>query len=142
MPVPTSYTEATLAAFQVDALGNLATALGWTAATSAVVEAVTDTLLAYGVSDVATAADIPRLRALARVAIWQAVARATAGYFKFAVETLSFDRDQVHDHALAMIAEAEREAGWVGAGPVLVVTSVSRPHDPYTWVPIDARTLG
>lgn len=142
MPPPTVYTEIELAAFQVAALGDLATALGWVTSTPAVVEAVNDALLTYGVSDVATAANIPRLRALARVAIWQAVVRATAGYFHFSVETLSFDKEQVHEHALKMIAEAEREAGWVGAGPALVVTSVSRPHDPYTWVPIDARTLG
>lgn len=142
MPPPTVYTEAALADFQVTALGELATALGWTSLTPVVVEAVDDALLAYGVADIATVANIPRLRALARVAIWQAVARATAGYFNLAVENLSFDKAQVHDHALAMIAEAEREAGWVGAGPSLVVTSISRPHDPYTWVPIEQRTLG
>jgi hypothetical protein len=134
MPAPASYTETTLADFQLVALGPLAAVLGWTTTVEpAVVEAVNDALLAYGVADAAEATDIPKVRALARLTIWRAVARATAGNYRFSTDGQSFDRQQVHEHALAMIAEAEREGGAVGAGPGMLVASVVRDDasDPY-----------
>lgn len=141
MPIPTAYTEEDLAQFAVLQLGDLATALGWVAEDPRVQEAVTDALLAYGVTLMAEATDVGKLRAHARVAIWRAVARATAGYYRFGADQMSFDRQQVHAQAVRMLAEAEREAGAVGAGPSLVVTSVDYVADPYHYRPDDLRVL-
>lgn len=134
MPIPTAYTEPELAQFALTQLGDLATALSWAVETPSVTEAVTDALLAYGVSAIVDATDVPKLRALGRVAIWRAVARATAGHHRFGADQMSFDRQQVHEHALKMVGEAEREAAALGVGPYgLVVTAVVRDSasDPY-----------
>lgn len=143
MPAPVAYTEAELADYLITALGETATVLGWTSATDQVEEAVNDALLAYfgGAGDVADATDIPKLRALVRVAAWQSVVRWTATRYHFAEGTAEFDRQQVHDQALKALAEAEREAGLVGAGPALVVTPVSYVHDPYACLPDESRVL-
>lgn len=131
MPIPTQYSEADLAQFSITALGPLASALGWDVDTPQVAESVNDALLGYfgGTGLVADATDVAKLRAWARVAIWRRVRDATAGNYRVAVEVLSYDRQQVHEHAVAMVAEAEREAGAVGAGPALVVGSVVRDSD-------------
>lgn len=129
MPIATSYSEAELADFAIVQLDTLAAALTWTAASAAVLEAVTDALLAYGVADPLDATNIPKLRALTRVAIWRSVARATTGWYRFSADQMSFDRQQVHEQALAMIAEAERDAGAIGVGAALVVATVVRDSD-------------
>jgi len=131
MAPPTAYTTAELATFALAQLDALATALAWTTASASVTEAVNDAVLAYGVADVADATDIPKLRALARVSIWRAVARATVGYYRFGADQMSFERGQVHEHALAMIGEAEREATalGVGVGSSLIVATVVRDSD-------------
>lgn len=134
MPAPTAYTEPELCQFLVLQLGELAPALAWVPEDPRVQEAVTDALLAYGAATIAAATDIAVLRAHGRVAIWRAVARATAGHYRFGADQMTFDRAQVHEHAVAMLAEAEREAGAAGAGPALVVATVVRDSssDPYS----------
>lgn len=136
MPAPATYTEDQLASFAVIALGPLAPLLGWTPETPQVAVAVEDAVLAYhgGAGLIANATDVPRLRALARVAIWRAVRDATAGYYRFSTDGQAFDRQQVHEQAVKMVAEAERDAGAWGAGPALVVASVERDDasDPYS----------
>lgn len=131
MPIPVAYTEADLAAFQLNILDTLAATLAWTSVTPAVLEAVNDAVLAYGVADIAGATDIAKLRALARVAIWRAVARATAGFYQFGLDQMTFNRQQVHAQAMTMIGEAERDATalGVGAGARLIVASVARDSD-------------
>jgi hypothetical protein len=134
VPAPTTYSEDALRQFQLTTLGPLAGVLGWTSTVyPAVVEAANDALLAYPAATIADATNVPRLRALARVAIWRAVARETAGNYRFSTDGQAFDRQQIHEHALAMVAEAEREGGAVGAGPAMLVASVVRDDtsDPY-----------
>lgn len=142
MPAPTSYTEETLASFCVRQLGQVATALGWLPESPRVADAVHDALLAYGASTIADATDVPKLRALARLAIWRAAAAETAGHYRFGADQMSFDRQQVHAQARAMVADAEREAAALGVGPsALVVTAVVRPDDYYAYLPDELRTV-
>lgn len=144
MPIPTAYSEAELAQFAVTQLGDLATALGWVPETPQVAEAVNDALVGYfgGSGAIADATDVPKLRALGRVAVWRAAARATAGHYRFGADQMSFDRQQVHEHAVAMLGEAEREAAVFGVGAyALVVTPVQHTADPYAYVPDELRVL-
>lgn len=68
MTVPTSYTEATLADYMVLELASSGLSLAVDA--SSLAEAVNTTLLKYGVTDIADANDMKKLRALAKVEAW------------------------------------------------------------------------
>lgn len=146
MGVPAQYSEAMLAEYQVSALGELASVLGWDAGTAQVQEAVTDTLLDYGASDITSISgtdNIRKLRALSRLSIWRAVAGATAGFYSFTdVASQKFDRDKVHKQALAMLEVAQNEARALGADPTYSVSvwSVQR-TDPYIVVPDEERVI-
>lgn len=86
MPVPTSYTESQLKDYMLSVTSRVATAIqDWTASNFA--EAVTDTLIAYGVDDIADAEEIGKLRGLARVFAWQAMVEATAAQFDSSTDT-------------------------------------------------------
>lgn len=147
MPAPTTYSEALLADYQVSALGDLAAVLGWDAGSSQVLEAVNDALLDYGASDIAsiTGSDnLRKLRALGRVAIWRAVAGATAGFYSFTdVAQQKFDRDKVHKQAVEMLEVAQSEARALGADPTYSVSilSVRRTDDPYAVLPDEERVI-
>jgi len=65
MALPSSYNESTLTRYMLDTLGSIATTLSLTAIDMG--ETVNDVLAAYGVSDIANATDVVKLRALARV---------------------------------------------------------------------------
>lgn len=109
MSVPSSYTEETLASFQLVSLSDVAGILDWTADTPEIQEAVTETLLAYGVEDIASATDIRKLRALARVQAWQAAADALASRYDFEADGGRYDREKLHAHALAQLAAARAQ---------------------------------
>lgn len=135
MPLPAAYTDDALAAFVVRELGLVATQLDWVAETPRVAEAVIDAVAAYGTASAAQATDIAKLRALARVAAWSAAVGATAGNYAVAADGQSFDRQQVHDHARAMLAEAERAASALGVGPAAAVVGRLDRWEPYSYRP-------
>ncbi|MCA9941633.1 MAG: hypothetical protein KC418_23495 [Anaerolineales bacterium] len=110
MPVPTAYTEDELAAYMHSALRDVATAMGWSVAGGDYDEPVIDTLLAYGEDDIADATDMKKLRALAMVAVWQAVVDATVGDYDFSADGGSYSRAQLHDHAVARLTQAQTDA--------------------------------
>jgi hypothetical protein len=142
MPAPTSYSEHWLAEYLLSAnvLGPTATALGWTEPD--VLEAVWQTLLAYGVSTIAEATDIPKLRALAKIEAWRQAANATAGHYRFSTDNQTLDRQQVHEHAVKMLAESERQAASYGLpGSRVQISNIRRRHDPYPYLPEEWRTL-
>lgn len=112
MAIPTSYSEETLKAFMLAALSGLGTALGLTAASFD--EAVNDTLLAYGVSDIAQATDMAKLRGLARVAAWQVAVAAAAGDYDFSADGGNYRRSQLHEQARKGLAAAEADAALYG----------------------------
>lgn len=145
MTTPTSYTEATLAAYMHATLGDVASALGWASGTASYGEAVNETALAYGVDDITTITgreNIARLRALARAESWRQVMAYTAGDFDFSADGASYNRSQVHAQAKAALQLAEADAMRYGAyGFDVVVQNVRDVHDPYAYIPDDDRVL-
>ncbi len=149
MAAPTAYTEATLAAYMHDVLGNVATALGYLAASS-YTEAVNETLLQYGVDDIAEVSGqdaIRLLRALARAQAWRKVANDTAGDYDFKTDSTTFNRSQVHKQALlnltAAISEADALAAELGqaTGYVIEKARARYKDDPYQYWDEDDREL-
>jgi len=129
MAAPTSYTEQTLADFMLTCLQDVATQLGWTALAD-VQEAINETLLAYGVTTIAGATDIRKLRALARREVWHQVASATAGDYDFTADGATYNRSQVHAQALQEFQAASADAG-AFEGFQVEATAVEYEHDPY-----------
>lgn len=122
MAVPTAYTETSLAEYmRVGVLRETADVLGWDT-NQPLAEAVTDTLIAYGVATVTTATNIPRLRALARVAAWQAAADATTGDYQFSSIGGTYNRQQMHSQALLQLELAQ-----VAAAVYRLPTSAGHP---------------
>lgn len=145
MTIPTSYDATTLADYLVLVLGEIATILGWDASTPQVAEAVTDTLLAYPVTDIAdltTPTQMQRVRALGAVMAWRAAVRSLSARYDVAEDTSRGDRSQAHKMALENLALAESYAGECGIGLVRVERQpILYVDDPYSWVPEDLQTV-
>jgi hypothetical protein len=135
MPIPTAYTEATLSAFMNSQLGKFPTAFGWTGVVTDYQEAVNDTLLAYGVNDIAQALDIKKLRAIACVQAWKQVTRRLANQFAFTADGATYNRQQMHEMAIKELALAEAEAAVYGGMPgyQVGVGSIEWKNDPYRY---------
>lgn len=131
MAAPTAYTESELAAFMVNMLSQVAGVLGWTGLVD-LQTAVDETLLAYGVDDVAQATDIRKLRALGRREAWRAAMQATTADFDFSADGGRYDRSQVHAQAAAMFQQAEVDALTFDDGYVVAADRLIPIHDPYT----------
>lgn len=138
MAVPTSYTESELAQFMQDSLGAVATSLGYTVSLPGTYsEPINSTLFMMGVTDISAvgAADIPRLRAFAKVNAWRKAVGDTAADFDFSADGGNYRRSQVHDAALKALQRAEDEAaGYEDATNDLHsigVSSVFYSADPY-----------
>lgn len=116
MPVKTSYTEAELADFMHGRLRRVAASLGWTSPAS-YSEAVEDTLRAYGVADISSVADVPRLLALATVEAWRAAVTSITPRTDTTQDGRTVRRSQYYDHARAMLADAETKADGFTPGP-------------------------
>jgi hypothetical protein len=129
--VPTSYTESQLKAFMITALGRIATVIDWDADTDQVAEAVNDTLLAYGVDDIADATDIVKLRALSRYSVLQAAHAWLATDFRFSADGGSYDRQQVFDHVGSLLDTAHSEAFAYLPRYTVKASTVGYPADPY-----------
>lgn len=130
MALPSSYTENTLRDYMLSVTATVAGALGWTAVNFT--EAVTDALVGYGVTDIAQATDMAKLRSLAKVEAWRAVADATVADYNFSADGGSYSRQQVHQQAVAALQRAEAEAvarGYAYA-PAIVLGSLQH-SDPY-----------
>lgn len=131
MAAPATYTEQTLAEYMHSALGAMAGTVGLTVEGGSYAEAVNDTLLTYGVSDIGDATDIAKLRLLARLHAWRLVVTYTAANYAFSADGGSYSRDQVHAHAVSMVSALETEAAPHLAEYQAVVQRVDYLHDPY-----------
>lgn len=140
MALPASYTEQTLAAYMVGAIGRLAGVLSLDGGDF--FEAVNDTLLDYGVDDVGSATNIRKLRAIARYHAWRAAVAQATGLYDFQADDGRFSKKQVYDQALAGLALAESDAlaeglALLGGGYAVVKGSIAFDGDPYvvdgTW---------
>lgn len=113
MPAPTIYTEKTLADFMHEVLDEVAVLLGWAApaddALGKYKEPVNEAVLAYfgGAGDLADATDVRRLRAVARVEVWRAVADKTSGDYDYENATDKFKRSQINAQAIKAMARAQ-----------------------------------
>jgi hypothetical protein len=133
--VPTAYTELQLAVYMRRLLGGTADdALGWVeggADAGDYAEPVIDALLLYGVTTIAAATDIGKLRAAARVAVWRAAMQALSDRHQYSVETDMVMLQQHYDHAERQCALAEADAMAHGLGAaVLTRTTVTYTEDP------------
>lgn len=139
MPVPTSYTETGLADYMKSVLAETAEAINWITTPGSYQEAVNETLIAYGVDDIAEATDIKKLRVIARREVWRAVADATVGNYRFGSDREIYHREQVHRQAVDRFAKAsEAAARYVtdDDSTSAVVTEVVDLEDPYVLVDV------
>ncbi len=109
MAPPTSYTEDTLATFMLADLKDVATVLGWSTQASVQV-AIDDVVLQLGISDIATATNIPQVRALARVFAWKLAVKAASAYYAFSADGGSFSREQLQAMCRQGLALSEMDA--------------------------------
>jgi hypothetical protein len=116
MTVPASYTEKTLAVYMQTQLGKVATVLALTAGASSAgdfEEAVNDTLLAYGTTDISTisgVSNIQKLRVLAKMTAWQFVVNNFAALYDFSADGGSYHRSQLFEQSKQALKMAETAA--------------------------------
>lgn len=130
MSVPSSYNANELAAYMHGRLRTVAAACGYTVPAS-YSDAIVSTLIAYGVSDISQATNVPRLLALADVSAWEMAATDTVPRTDVTTDGRTIRRSQFHQHAVEMLSAARsRAAGYpddgsgssngTGAGRVVV----------------------
>ncbi len=133
MPIPDHYSETDLKVWLHGTLGSLADLLNWTVEDASYDQAIVDTLLLYGISDIADATDIAKLQALARVALFRNAELAAAGLVDHSVLGDSIRLSQALTSIRKILDVAERQAtsyGLVSASTV-VVTGIEYVDDPY-----------
>ncbi len=131
MAPPTSYNEATLAAYMVRSLGSLADMLG--IADDSMYEAVNDVTQACGVADIASATNLAQVRALARVAALRVAQTTAAGWYDFAADGGDYKRSQVQAQIKTLLETAENAAMEYDAGYSVEVGTMRYVDDPYDW---------
>lgn len=137
MAVPTSYTEEQIKQFMLNTLEGVGPASEWN--TNDFQEQLIDLLLDYEVNDIASATNIAKLRALARVHAWRKVVSATAGDFDFSADEAEYNRRVVFEHARMMLEEAERLAAeWLSKNWA-TIGSLTWEDDPYRSVIVTGR---
>lgn len=139
MPVPTSYTEESLAVFMDATLGEVADLLGWSAngvTTGSYGSAVEDALVACGVKTIDQITNVAKLRAAAKVSAWTLACTALLTRYDFQSEQQSFRRSQMVDNAKVQLARAESEAATYGVIPGWSVEASPLVHDNDPYDPI------
>ena len=147
MPIPTSYTEKTLAEYMHTMLGKTAQALSLQLSPDGAgdyAEAVNDALLLYGAEDISTitgVAAIQKVRALARVAAWRHVVNNFAALYDFSADGGNYRRGQLFENAQASLKAAERRALPYDPNYSIRIRKVDPVHDPYSVRDIEDRPL-
>lgn len=103
------YSEKTLAEFMHAELGRLAQVLGYAVGLDdpgSYAQAVTEVRLRCGVEDLADAADVLYVRALARVEVWRRVCADLTALYDFSTEGASMRRRQMFINAQTNLAGA------------------------------------
>ena len=131
MPLPTSYNEATLAAYMVTALGDLAATLDLDEDDMA--EAIGDVTLACGATDIASVTDVAKVRALGKVAALRVASITAAGWYDFAADGGDYKRSQVQAQIARLLDSAENAAMVYGPGWAVETGTVHYVDDPYDW---------
>lgn len=147
MPIPTSYTEKTLAEYMHTMLGKTARALSLQLSPDGAgdyAEAVIDALLLYGAENIASItgmANIQKLRALAKVAAWRHVVNNFAALYDFSADGGNYHRGQLFENAQAALKAAERQALSFDPNYSIRIRKVDHVHDPYTVRDLEDRPL-
>jgi hypothetical protein len=129
MPVPTAYTESTLAEYMLTVLSGTADALQITLGDLG--EAVIEVLLKYGVNDISAAMDMTKLRCLARVEAWKAAADMVAADYDFSEGAVSYHRSQMSQQIAIRLSQAERDAAPYDPSNEVGVVAVDYVQNPY-----------
>lgn len=112
MAIPSSYTESSLQDYMVEITQAISSVIGLSA--SDFYQAVNETLLSYGVDDIADATDIRKLRTLSRVEAWRFVADSTVAEYDISRDsgesTVSDKRSQLHRQAVKRLDAARADA--------------------------------
>ena len=133
MALPTAYTETTLSDFMIAVLGPTATALGWSTDDDSLAEAINDTLIAIGATDVADVTDIEQVRAVARWQAWRWAADALASKFDVSTDGQSLSRSQLYEQAVRA-----RDVAFQACAPHLTAYAVTATRIVHVDDPIDA----
>lgn len=115
MPLPTSYSESTLAAYMESGILRATGAVLGLVGASHYAEAVNDVAAALGTT-IADATDMPRLRILARREAWRLAMQQAGGDYKYSEDGASSDRNQIFDHCKAMFDQAVRDLTLLDSG--------------------------
>jgi hypothetical protein len=110
MALPSSYTEASFSDYLHAIMGQVADLLGWKLEEGSYDEVINDTLLAYGVSDIADATDIKKVRALGKLCLWRAVLISAIPEINYTADGTTMNREAIFQHAQAMLERATAEA--------------------------------
>jgi len=139
VPIPTAYTEEALGEYMLTILGVVGQVLQYTSASFD--EEIADTLLAYGVANIAQATDIKKLRALAKVAAWQKANADLVAFYDYQADGGKFDRSQMQAMAEKALAQAQTGALAYDPNYQAQVTRERPVNDPYRYIPDEERTL-
>lgn len=145
MAIPTSYNDFTLSQFMLNELAEVNEYFNWTPASFG--EQVIDTLIDYGVSTLADATDIPKLRAIARLQVWSKAKRAAAKFIDNRLVDDDRSQSQLFDHIDANYQQAQAAASIyltsadsssaVASGNVATVGKIVYLTDPYQMAVVD-----
>jgi len=130
MPLPTVYTDATLETFMWNELQSVASAVDLNPVWMA--EAVNDVMLEYGVTDLADATDIKKLRAIARYHAWLRCVKQVSADYQFSEAGVSYARQQAMDGLMKMLNITKQEAAPYLSNGTIGVYDVEYTEDPYT----------
>lgn len=140
MPAPSSYTEATLKTYMIDALGRVAGQVGLTTASASIGSAILLVERILGVTDVADLTDMVKLETIAAWRAWVTAADAAATSFDVGSDGDTAKLSQVYDHIKERLADAydaalvyDEVVASTGAGGVAVTTTLDGTPDPYGW---------
>lgn len=144
MAIPASYTEETFAEYLHSQLYGIAGALGWTVAGNSYDEIITDTLVAYGASDIEAItgdANVVKLRRIGRYEVWRAAVDGLTAKYDYATNQQSFDLSQMFKQARQAFTQAERDVAQYGVGGnVIGVKRVIRTQEPYAYIDPELQT--
>jgi len=127
--IPNIYTDDDLIEFMWHELQAVAAAVDLNR--DCLTEAVNDVLLDYGVTTLADAVDIKKVRAIARYYAWLAALKQVSADYQFSESGVSYARQQALDGLEKMVARVKREAGSYLSGYVIGVGDVVHTEDPY-----------
>ena len=140
MSIPTSYTETTLAEFMHTSLGKVAQVLGLSPEAGSYGEAVNEALLRYGtdsIGSISGAANLLKLRTLAKVAAWEFVVTNFAALYDFSADGGTYNRSQLFDQAKQSLELAQAQALPYDSAYEARVIGVDHAHNPYQYRPED-----